>query len=155
MENNSRKVSLQVWEWRFCNSKNPIPEIGISNRNIFFSYSLFYPHFYIYYSYVPLFFFLIQIFILFYLFLLQLQYTREERERERVVKTECRVGVGGNGGWWVSKLLFGGDSGVCQFCNSNRQWWFQLPIWYCMWRSNSIQVQDYHCEVPQYLIFFF
>ena len=23
-----------------------------------------------------------------------------------------------------------------------------------MWRSNSIQVQEYHCEVPQYLNFF-
>ena len=26
-----------------------------------------------------------------------------ERERERAAKTEYRVGVGGNGGWWVSK----------------------------------------------------
>ena len=57
-----------------------------------------------------------------------------ERERERVAKRECRVGVGGNGGWWwVSKLLFGGDSGVCQFGNSNGQWWFQTPIWYCLY----------------------
>ena len=75
------------------------------------------------------FFFLIQIFIFTSITIHQ----RRERERER--ERESRVGVGGNGGWWVSKLLFGGDSGVCQFGNSNRQWWFQMPIWYCMWEE--------------------
>ena len=155
MESNSRKAFLLVWEWRFYNSKKSNPWNRYFEPQHFFFLLPILPSLLHLLLIRATFFFLIQIFILFYLFLLQLQYTREERERERVVKTECRVGVGGNGGWWVSKLLFGGDSGVCQFCNSNRQWWFQLPIWYCMWRSNSIQVQDYHCEVPQYLIFFF
>ena len=97
----------------------------------FYSYSPFYPHFYIYYSYVPL-IFLIQIFILFIFTSITIHQRREqERERER----ELRKQNVGNGGWWVSKLLFGGDSGVCQFDNSNGQWWFQMPIWYCMWEE--------------------
>ena len=126
MESNSRRVFLQVWEWRFCNSKNPIPEIGISNHNFFFFFLPSLPSL-LHLLLIRATYFLMQIFILFiFTSITNLQNT---------IPNQSRVGVGGNGGWWVSKLLFGGDSGVCQFGNSNRQWWFQMPIWYRMWEE--------------------
>ena len=79
-------------------------------------------------------FFLIQILILF-IFTSITIHQRREQERERERERELRKQNVGNGGWWVSKLLFGGDSGLCQFGNSNGQWWFQMPIWYCMWEE--------------------
>ena len=110
----------------FIIQKTPNPWNRYFESQHFFSFSPFYPHFYIYYSYVSL-IFLIQIFILFiFTSITNLQNT---------IPNQSRVGVGGNGGWWVSKLLFGGDSAVCQSGNSNGQWWFQMPIWYCMWEE--------------------
>ena len=120
----------------FIIQKTPNPWNRYFESQHFFSFSPFYPHFYIYYSYVSL-IFLIQIFILFIFTSISIHQRRErERERERAAKTEYRVGVGGNGGWWVSKLLFGGDSGLCQFGKSNGQWWFRCQfgaecVFYC------------------------
>ena len=84
--------------------KPPIPEIGISNHNSFFSFSPFYPHFYSYYSYVSL-IFLIQIFILF-IFTSITIHQRRERERERELRKQ-------NVGLVLARM---GDDGFQNFC---------------------------------------
>ena len=155
MESNSRKVSLQVWEWRFCNSKNPIPEIGISNHNIFFPYSPFYPHFYIYYSYVPLFFFLMQILILFIFTSITIHQSRErERERERELRKEnvglVLAGMGDDDGFQNYCLVVIVEYANLVIATGNGGFRRQFGTVY-MWRSNSIQVQG--SPIFDFLIF--
>ena len=104
-----------------------------------------------FYSYVPLFLFSFFNTNIYFYF----NYNTPEkraRARERVAKTECRVGVGGNGGWWVSKLLFGGHSDLviatvnggfrCQFGFNVEEQFNPSPrfpnIWFFFLRYNII-----------------